>query len=260
VLLTRSRLGPRPKPGSSLHLHVLGTPPAFVLSQDQTLREKRLEVSAPAKAGIRSRGTGSSVNRRVVMSYGRRVHILGGRHDGVFSPPPGARTQSALAPPRGGSGSNVPAELAPRVRTLLSFQRPLRPRAAGLAAGSHLIGQKKGLSQRGRTAPPKGIGWDSRLLGRSFQGPSQVRPPSIASERPREKPRIRLLRGRGGGILAVSQRHASRRGGPACACAGPPGARLRRAPPEPGRAAPVRPPYRRFAPRPARSGVLPRCG
>src|SRR5712675_3726889 len=40
VLLTRSRLCPRPKPGSSLNLHVLGTPPAFVLSQDQTLRKK----------------------------------------------------------------------------------------------------------------------------------------------------------------------------------------------------------------------------
>src|SRR3954454_18548937 len=42
VLLTRSRLCPRPKPGSSLHLHVLSTPPAFVLSQDQTLREELL--------------------------------------------------------------------------------------------------------------------------------------------------------------------------------------------------------------------------
>src|SRR3954453_18320345 len=40
VLLTRSRLCPRASPGSSLHLHVLGTPPAFVLSQDQTLRER----------------------------------------------------------------------------------------------------------------------------------------------------------------------------------------------------------------------------
>ena len=40
VLLTRSRLCPGPKSGSSLHLHVLGTPPAFVLSQDQTLREE----------------------------------------------------------------------------------------------------------------------------------------------------------------------------------------------------------------------------
>ena len=40
VLLTRSRLGPRASPGSSHHLHVLSTPPAFVLSQDQTLRER----------------------------------------------------------------------------------------------------------------------------------------------------------------------------------------------------------------------------
>ena len=39
VLLTRSRLCPRASPGSSLHLHVLSTPPAFVLSQDQTLRK-----------------------------------------------------------------------------------------------------------------------------------------------------------------------------------------------------------------------------
>src|SRR6201986_1007523 len=45
VLLTRSRLCPRPKPGSSLHLHVLGTPPAFVLSQDQTLREELLNFT-----------------------------------------------------------------------------------------------------------------------------------------------------------------------------------------------------------------------
>src|SRR5512133_2359467 len=49
VLLTRSRLCPRPKPGSSLHLHVLGTPPAFVLSQDQTLRESL--ACQPAEAG-----------------------------------------------------------------------------------------------------------------------------------------------------------------------------------------------------------------
>src|SRR5258708_10214967 len=40
VLRTRSRLCPRASPGSSLHLHVLSTPPAFVLSQDQTLREE----------------------------------------------------------------------------------------------------------------------------------------------------------------------------------------------------------------------------
>ena len=40
MLLTRSRLCPRASPGSSHHLHVLSTPPAFVLSQDQTLRER----------------------------------------------------------------------------------------------------------------------------------------------------------------------------------------------------------------------------
>jgi len=45
VLLTRSRLCPRASPGSSLHLHVLSTPPAFVLSQDQTLRENCLMES-----------------------------------------------------------------------------------------------------------------------------------------------------------------------------------------------------------------------
>ena len=36
MLLTRAPLGPKP----SFDLHVLGMPPAFVLSQDQTLRFK----------------------------------------------------------------------------------------------------------------------------------------------------------------------------------------------------------------------------
>jgi hypothetical protein len=39
VLLTRSPLSPVPKDWFSLDLHVLSAPPAFVLSQDQTLRE-----------------------------------------------------------------------------------------------------------------------------------------------------------------------------------------------------------------------------
>jgi hypothetical protein len=39
VLLTRSPLSPAPKGWFSLDLHVLSVPPAFVLSQDQTLRE-----------------------------------------------------------------------------------------------------------------------------------------------------------------------------------------------------------------------------
>ncbi len=40
VLLTRPPLIRSPKGTSSLDLHVLGTPPAFVLSQDQTLNLK----------------------------------------------------------------------------------------------------------------------------------------------------------------------------------------------------------------------------
>ena len=40
-----------PKDLSSLDLHVLGAPPAFVLSQDQTLREK---LSAPPEGGVLS--------------------------------------------------------------------------------------------------------------------------------------------------------------------------------------------------------------
>ena len=40
VLLTRPPLNPFPKEFHSLDLHVLGTPPAFVLSQDQTLNKK----------------------------------------------------------------------------------------------------------------------------------------------------------------------------------------------------------------------------
>ena len=37
ALLTRSPLGEKPKFFTPFDLHVLGTPPAFVLSQDQTL-------------------------------------------------------------------------------------------------------------------------------------------------------------------------------------------------------------------------------
>ncbi len=39
VLLTRSPLSAGASSGFSFDLHVLSTPPAFVLSQDQTLRQ-----------------------------------------------------------------------------------------------------------------------------------------------------------------------------------------------------------------------------
>ena len=54
MLLTRSPLSPEPKPWFSLDLHVLSAPPAFVLSQDQTLRE---EISCSPR---RARGSNLS--------------------------------------------------------------------------------------------------------------------------------------------------------------------------------------------------------
>jgi hypothetical protein len=47
VLLTRSPLSPSPKAWFSLDLHVLSAPPAFVLSQDQTLREDVCRLCIP---------------------------------------------------------------------------------------------------------------------------------------------------------------------------------------------------------------------
>ena len=49
VLLTRPPLNPFPKELHSLDLHVLGTPPAFVLSQDQTLKNLYLKLFSEPK-------------------------------------------------------------------------------------------------------------------------------------------------------------------------------------------------------------------
>src|SRR3954464_9181149 len=75
VLLTRSRLCPRPKPGSSLHLHVLSTPPAFVLSQDQTLRKELAWYQSDAR--------------------GRRLHCL---REELSGPLDGRRSYTCVDP------------------------------------------------------------------------------------------------------------------------------------------------------------------
>ena len=100
VLLTRSRLCPRPKPGSSLHLHVLSTPPAFVLSQDQTLREELL-----------AEPEGPTVTKELSWPV-RDAQVHRGRpdHDGS--------TDS------NNESGRTPIGQADQVRMLLSFQRP----------------------------------------------------------------------------------------------------------------------------------------
>ena len=53
VLRTRSPLGHCPK-ATSFDLHVLGTPPAFVLSQDQTLRQHLQQILPEGSCCLRS--------------------------------------------------------------------------------------------------------------------------------------------------------------------------------------------------------------
>src|SRR4051812_42932064 len=94
VLLTRSRLCHGPKPASSLHLHVLSTPPAFVLSQDQTLREELHKERHASLEGhpvhMRVAGhltglllllstTGTTMHRRPKLSRRMRIPCAGHR-------------------------------------------------------------------------------------------------------------------------------------------------------------------------------------
>jgi hypothetical protein len=70
ALLTRPPLGAGPKPATPFDLHVLGAPPAFVLSQDQTLsfspRPQKVAPSgrAPGPNGITAQGRPSSPQGR----------------------------------------------------------------------------------------------------------------------------------------------------------------------------------------------------
>jgi hypothetical protein len=139
VLLTRSRLCPRPKPGSSLHLHVLSTPPAFVLSQDQTLRE--------SLAWFQSAGSRETPSTPVPLSdhgklpsRGAPSYTEGTDLTGTDSGPSPDRRPCAkpravpvarrCRPP--GKGFKPGRDRHSRSHVLLSFQRPLRPQGWGL--------------------------------------------------------------------------------------------------------------------------------
>ena len=62
MLLTRSPLSPGPKARFSLDLHVLSAPPAFVLSQDQTLREETSCLDLVGLANNRDTRGGGAVS------------------------------------------------------------------------------------------------------------------------------------------------------------------------------------------------------
>jgi hypothetical protein len=164
VILTRSRLCPGPKPGSSLHLHVLSTPPAFVLSQDQTLR-KKCDV------------TGVS-HKRVVMSLTRRrVHNAATDMTELSTP---ARCMM-------GRGRARATKDAWSLVARCSVFKDHSGGSTGLVASALRSAHKKGPSfegaRREATASRPILG--SSLRGGSLRGPKQERPESIALERPR---------------------------------------------------------------------------
>jgi hypothetical protein len=99
VLLTRSPLSPGPKAWFSLDLHVLSAPPAFVLSQDQTLRKELLSL-------------GSRKSR--LDSFVVELELKG----------PRPKTQTGLRP-------QVRGPEVSTFCTLLSFQRPSTTEVTG---------------------------------------------------------------------------------------------------------------------------------
>src|SRR4029078_3798547 len=71
VLLTRSPLSAVPKDCFSLALHVLSAPPAFVLSQDQTLREEVIAGTCFCSGRSRSVSTADSLFTLILVLKGR---------------------------------------------------------------------------------------------------------------------------------------------------------------------------------------------
>jgi hypothetical protein len=104
VLLTRSPLSPVPKDWFSLDLHVLSAPPAFVLSQDQTLRE---DWFASMTLLLASRAPASFFPRACAQSVSSNQHEVTGFLD--------------LSPITASGGRVEDLD----VFTLLSFQRPV---------------------------------------------------------------------------------------------------------------------------------------
>jgi hypothetical protein len=192
VLLTRSRLCPRPKPGSSLHLHVLGTPPAFVLSQDQTLREELLasdcyitHLHKESSGNYNPRVTlvGKTLGLSLVRIRPLRCHAAGMPVAGssMYTESSKRKTGSILAPssrltPRvGDRGATViepghtSIEGRSRMCMLLSFQRP-----------SHLF--KEGIPPKGRPGTEVGSRSGPMSIARirgSSEGPEPRRRPFI---------------------------------------------------------------------------------
>jgi hypothetical protein len=236
VLLTRSRLCPRASPGSSLHLHVLSTPPAFVLSQDQTLREELLMCTSTKSVAMPT--AGGPRTRRGLPGIGR----------GLILAPPLSRSRW-----RGGRRLSKPGRTRQpdhsglSVHMLLSFQRP--PCLSG--GDSSVLTRREQHSRCGRESialarrrgklgflcpglPLRRASWPSGDDVREHSRSAPGTPSARARRRQPPPPKAPLSPARGG------------RSG-ACRAAG----RARPTRQAGGPAAPPRAPRRRASPRPA---------
>jgi hypothetical protein len=107
VLLNRLPLNKGPKSLAPLDLHTLGTPLAFVLSQDQTLHQKWIPREDP-KISSREKGSDALPKAEAQSSAepSRSQAISLSSHCSVFKDPPARQTQKTLACPRRPNGSN----------------------------------------------------------------------------------------------------------------------------------------------------------
>ena len=144
MILTRSRLCPGPKPGSSLHLHVLSTPPAFVLSQDQTLRKK---------CDVTDRQSQESCH---VADFRHRVHRAVTNMTELFNPRPVHDGRE--------SGSSNEGRFVPH-HALLSFQRP----SSGVDGSRRPPPSARFTKKAPRLSGPEATGRDAADLGSSYE-------------------------------------------------------------------------------------------
>jgi hypothetical protein len=148
VLLTRSRLCSGPKPGSSLHLHVLGTPPAFVLSQDQTLREE-----LPQRV-VRSTTRASGCSQRRQPATGQHPGPIPGGI-GPLHPHEGAQCTQGL---RGQDGVNLgtAGRATPKRRRSSDGVEPGHtPRPRIRSKGAHAVEFSKTVAPLQEGSPPQ---------------------------------------------------------------------------------------------------------
>ena len=118
VLLTRPPLIPDPKARNPFDLHVLSTPPAFVLSQDQTLTYIGSSLLAPLLSYVRSQGPCCSVfkdrvgrNRSAAARRQRLLYCAPHRHaTGIFWSTAGHPPPRHPAPPGAASSESGAAQ------------------------------------------------------------------------------------------------------------------------------------------------------